>query len=171
MNPLAALGWQRYLVYGALLLAAAALVWFHGYTRGEIKLFEYQAAQARAAIPVIVKQGAVTEKIVTRWRTVEKTIELEGKTIEKEIVRYVPPAADPVLGLGWLRLHDAAATGAVPPPTEGIDVAAPAIAASTALRGVTGNYLSCRLNAAQLAELQDWVRQQFQVMNLEKLGY
>lgn len=171
INPLLLLGWQRYAVYGALALALLAVAWVHGYSRGERKLWEYQAEQARAAVPIIVKQGATTERIVTKYR--DRIVEVAGatQTIEKEIVRYVPPSADPVLGLGWVYLHDAAASGAVPKPPEGVDVSSPAVAASEALQGVVGNYGTCHGTALQLMALQEWVRAQYQVMNLRPLGY
>ena len=171
MNPLMLLGWQRYALYAVVALSIAGVVWFHGYTRGEIKLFEYQAAQAKAAVPIIVKQGATTERIVVQYRDRKAKVETVYQTIEKEIVRYVPPAADVVLPVGWGLLHDRAAVGAVPPPPEGVDVAAPGIAASQALKGVVGNYGTCHGNALQLAALQAWLRAQYQVMNLEPLGY
>lgn len=171
MNPLLLLGWQRYAVYGALALAIGAAVWIHGYTRGEIKLFKYQAEQATAAVPIIVKQGAATERVVTRWRTRVEKVKGDTETILKEITVYVPPSADPVLGRGWVFLHDSAAVGAVPKAPAGVDVAAPAIAASAALEGVVANYGTCYGYAAQLVALQDWVRQQYQVMNLAPLGY
>lgn len=171
MNPLMFLGWQRYLVYGALALAVMLAAWIHGYSRGERKLYEYQAEQAKAAVPVIVKQGATTERIVTRWRERDAKVVTVTQTIEKEIVRYVPPAADPVLPVGWGLLHDAAAVGAIPPPPAGVDVAAPGIAASVAIKGVIGNYGSCHRTAVQLTELQAWVREQFQVMNQQPLRY
>jgi hypothetical protein len=49
-------------------LLAAALLELDGYRRGERKLWEYQAAQAKAAVPAIVKQGATTERVVTKYR-------------------------------------------------------------------------------------------------------
>jgi hypothetical protein len=171
VNPLALLGWQRYLVYGGLLLAAGALLVGYGYHLGIRNLWEYQGEQATAAVPVIIKQGAVTERIVTAYRDRVRVVYKQGETITKEIPVYVPASADPVLGRGWLLLHDAAATGAVPPPAAGVDVAAPAVAASTALRGVAGNYGTCHANAAQLLALQEWVRAQYALMNLEPLGY
>jgi hypothetical protein len=152
-------------------VAAGAAVWIHGYSRGELKLYEYQAAQARAAVPVVVKQGEATERVVVQFRDRVTRIKGDTVTVTKEIVRYVPASADPVLPRGWLLLHDAAATGAVPPPAEGSDVAAPAVAASAALRGVVENYGTCHANAAQLVALQEWVREQYATMNLETLGY
>lgn len=160
----------RWLVYGALAGLLVLAGWLDGYRRGELKLYDYLAEQARAAVPVIVKQGAVTERVVFKYRTRVRVIYQQGETITKEIPVYVPPSADPVLGLGWLRFHDAAA-GAVPPPPAGVDVAAPAIAASTALRGIVGNYYACHATAAQLVALQSWIREQYATMNLQPLGY
>lgn len=168
---MAILGWQRYLIYGALALALLAVAWVHGYGRGTIKLYEYQAAQAKAAVPIIVKQGATTERIVVKYRDRAAKVVTVTQTIEKEVVRYVPPAADVVLPVGWGLLHDAAAAGAVPQPPEGVDVAAPGVAASVAIKGVVGNYGACRQTAVQLEALQEWIRSQFQVMNQQPLGY
>jgi hypothetical protein len=140
--------WQRYLVYGALLAAVAGLLELDGYRRGERKLWEYQAEQARAAVPVVVRQGKVAEKVVTVYR--DRIVKVKGDTvtITKEIDRYVPPSADPVLPRGWLLLHDAAAGGAIPEAAGGADVAAPAVAASQAIRDVIGNYRTCRLESS-----------------------
>lgn len=171
MIPLAAFNWTRWLVYGALILSAVSVVWMHGFSRGERKLFEYQAEQARAAVPVIVRQGAVTERIITKYR--DRIVQVKGETvtIEKEIPVYVPPSADCVLPRGWVLLHDAAATRAVPPAPGGVDVTTPAVAASEALRGVVENYGTCHIVRSQLIALQEWLRWQYQTANGEPLGY
>lgn len=163
--------WKRWIVYVLLAVSVAVVLIGTGYHYGIKKLWAYQAEQARAAVPVIVKQGATTERIVTRWRERDAKVVTVTKTIEKEIVRYVPPAADPVLPVGWGLLHDAAATGAIPTPPAGVDVAAPGVAASVAIKGVIGNYGSCHRTAVQLIELQEWVRDQYQVMNIQPLRY
>lgn len=171
MNPLLLLGWQRYAVYGALVAAVLGLAWLHGCTRGELKLADYKAEQARAAVPIIVKQGEVTERVVIKWRKQVVKVKGDTETIVKEIVKYVPPAADPVLPAGFVMLHDAAAVGAVPAPAAGVDVAAPAIAASKAIQGVVENYGTCKANAVQLLALQEWIRWQYETANGESLGY
>lgn len=171
MNPLALLGWQRYAAYGAVILAALTVAEMHGYFRGKTLLYEYQAAQAVAAVKVVVKQGAVTEKIITQYRDRVRVIREAPQVIEKEIVRYVPPSADPVLPRGWGMLHDAAAAGALPEAPGGADVAAPDIAASQAIRGVVENYTLCHLTELQLVTLQAWVRAMYQEQNQEPLGY
>jgi hypothetical protein len=163
--------WQRFLLYGALLAAVGALLVGYGYHLGVRELWEYQAEQASAAVPIVVKQGKETERVVVQFRDRVTRIKGDTVTVTKEIVRYVPASADPVLPRGWLLLHDAAATGSVPPPAEGADVAATAVASSAALRGVVANYGTCHENAAQLIELQNWVRAQYFVMNQEVLGY
>jgi hypothetical protein len=68
-------------------------------------------------------------------------------------------------------LHDAAATGAVPEAAERADVAAPAVASSQAIKGVTANYATCHATELQLLTLQAWVRDQYETMNLEALDY
>lgn len=163
--------WQRFAVYALIASLAAGMLEIDGYRRGMQKLYDYQVDQAKAAIPVIIRQGAVTEKIVTEYR--DRIVKVRGATefIEKEITRYVPPSADPVLGDGWVRLHDAAASGAVPQASPGADAAAPAIAASQALKGVVGNYGSCHATEVQLVMLQIWVAKQYETMNLEPLRY
>lgn len=118
-----------------------------------------------------MKQGAVTERVVTVYR--DRVVQVKGEivTITQEIPVYVPPSADPVLGTGWVRLHDAAATRAIPEAAPGADVAAPAIAASEALKGVVGNYGACHGIALQLLALQEWVRWQYRTANQEPLNY
>lgn len=164
-------GWQRALLYGALAAAVVAGLIGYGYHLGVRQLWEYQAAQARAAVPVVVRQGKVTVKTVTVYR--DRIVKVEGETvtITKEIDRYVPPSADPVLGVGWVLLHDAAAARSVPEAAPGADVAAPAIAASQALKGVIGNYGQYYACTIQLVTLQEWLRFQYQTMNQEPLGY
>lgn len=171
MIPAAALGLltNRWTVL-AIAVAGACLVAYHLGAKSVyedwVEANEIAAAAARA---VVVRQNVVTEKIVEKWRT--RTVQVKGdtETITKEIVRYVPASADPVLPRGWLLLHDAAATRAVPAAAGGADVAAPAVAASQALQGVVGNYGTCHAIAEQLTGLQDWVRQQYETMNLEAL--
>ena len=163
--------WQRMVLYGLIAAGVVAGLIGYGYHLGVRQLWEYQAAQARAAIPVVIRQGAVTQKIVTVYR--DKIVKVKGDTeyITKEITKYVPPSADPVLPAGWLLLHDATATRSVPEAAPGVDVTAPAIAASQALKGVIGNYGQYFECAIQLMTLQDWLRHQYQTMNLEPLGY
>lgn len=162
---------NRWTVLG-LALAGACIVSYHfgasSVYKDWIQANEKAAAESRA---VVIKQQIVTEKIITKWRT--RTVKVQGDTqyIEKEIVRYVPASADPVLAHGWVQLHDAAATGAIPKAPAGTDVAAPAVASSVALKGVVENYGTCHRTEAQLLALQEWIRYQYEMTNQESLGY
>lgn len=161
----------RWVAWGVAVASAAIVAVGWGYYLGSKRLWEYQAEQARAAIPVVVKQGETTERVVTRYR--DRIVKVKGETefITKEIVRYVPPSADCVLPRGWVLLHDTAATRAIPEAPDGTDVAAPAVASSQALAGVVGNYGACHATHEQLVALQAWVRFQYETMNMEQLGY
>lgn len=116
MNPLSLLGWQRYLVYGALALAVMGAAWIHGYSRGERKLYEYQAAQAREAVRIITARAQVTERVVTRYIKVAGDTQVVTNTVEKEVVRYALLNTGSCLDFGWGRLHDAAARNQLPDP-------------------------------------------------------
>jgi lysozyme len=82
--------WQRILAYGLVLILFAGILELDGYRRGERKLWEYQAKQAKAAVPVIVKQGATTERVVTQYR--DRVVKIKGDTeyIEKEVTPLCP---------------------------------------------------------------------------------
>lgn len=116
MNPLMFLGWQRYLVYGALALAVMLAAWIHGYSRGERKLWTYQAEQAKAAVVIITKRGKVTERVVTEYIKVAGETQVVTNTVEKEVVRYATLNPSSCLDFGWRRLHDAAARNQLPDP-------------------------------------------------------
>jgi len=161
----------RALVVALVIGAAYAAGQIHG--RGAVydKWNDAIAEQAAQASKIITRQGEVTVQVVTRWKERRAELQTITQTIEKEVPRYVTPAADPVLPLGWRLLHDAAAYGAVPQAPAGIDVAAPDIAASAAASAVVGNYMTCHTTAAQLKALQAWVRHQYETTNLKPLQW
>lgn len=163
---------NKWFIVGVIILCAYGIGQLHG--RGAV--YEEWIAEneeaAKSARGTIVKQQVVTEKVVIEYR--DKIVAQKGKTetIVKEVVRYVPASADPVLPVGWRMLHDrAAAAGPVSAPPEGTDVAAPDVASSVALTGVVRNYGACHATALQVTALQAWIRQQYQTMNLEALDY
>lgn len=116
MNPLSFLlsQWQRLLLYAAVAAAVLGVAWFHGYTRGELKLADYKAAQATEAVKIVVKQGAVTQKVLTRYVEVAGETNTVTKTVEKEVIRYVDQNPGLCLDADWRRLHDDAARNTVP---------------------------------------------------------
>lgn len=159
----------------ACLLAAAALLLL-GRAWGQHAVYqEWIAAneEARiAAVKIIEKQDRISERVVIQYRDRIHEVQTAADTVTREIPVYVPPAADPLLPLGWRLLHDAsAAARAVSPPAGGADVATPDARASEALTAVSHNYAACNANAVQLKELQGWVRSQYETTNQRRLVY
>lgn len=155
MNPLLMLGWQRYLVYGALLLAAASVVWMHGYFRGEIKLHEYIAEQAVARVAIVVKIQKVREEVrVEHTKTVTK-IETVFVKIKEESAN-VPSRAACNTTYGWLYGHNAAAA-ARDPDGRLDDQADTGVTEATALSVVQANYKAFHLVAADLKACRAYV--------------
>ena len=100
---------------------------------------------------------------VTQYVDRERVIRLKGETIVKEVPRYVPIQADAacVVPRGFVRLHDAAAAGAVPDPDPGDADAAPSgVALSAVASTVAGNYTDSLANSEQLKTLQQTLRDQ-----------
>jgi hypothetical protein len=104
--------WQRIAVYAALVGLVLSLAELDGYRRGEKKLYEYQAQQATAAVAIVVKRGAITERVVTRYVKVREDRKEAADEIKKEVETYANTSA--CLDDDWRRLHDAAAIGALP---------------------------------------------------------
>lgn len=152
--------WQRFAVYAGVAAVLLGAAWFHGYTRGEIKLFEYQAAEARAAVKIVVKQGAATERVVTKYIKVKEATQTIANGIRNEVIRYVETNPGYCLDVAWGRLHDAAAANTLPGTAAGSDGAERAPTAAGALDTVTENYAACHRTADKLDGLQAWVRAQ-----------
>lgn len=167
--PLLALASNKWVLVAVAVLGAYAVGQIHG--RGAIyeEWIEANVEAAKQANKTILKQQVVTERVVEKFR--DRIVKVKGETqvIIKEVDRYVPPTADVRLPFGWRLLHDAATTGAVPPPTKGLDVTAPDVGAAFALTRVVGNYGTCRATAEKLIALQSWVREQYETTNGEKL--
>ncbi len=120
---------------------------------------EENAASLRSQLDS-TEAGVVT---VTRYVDRVQTIQVKGDTIIKEIPRYVTAQADAActVPVGFVRLHDAAATGALfDPHPGGIDASPSGLALSAVASTVTGNYTTSHANAEQLSELQQLLRDQ-----------
>ena len=149
----------RVIAYGLLIAALVGFGWVKGNEHGTQKLTDFQAEQAMADAKIIVKQGAVTERIVTRYIKVKGETQTVTQEIQKEVTRYVETAPRLVLDADWVRLHDRAAR-AVPEATGDADGAAGETTAAQAIQTVTENYGACQRNYDKLIGLQEWVREQ-----------
>jgi len=151
--------WARLTIYGLLIVGALATAAGVGYHKGVQRLWDYQVKQARAAVAIVVKQGKVTERVVTKYITIKAKAQIVERTVEKEVIRYVDKNPGHCLDPEWGRLHDAS-TGAVPDPAGGADDPGRAPTAAEALETVTQNNARCIRTADRLTALQEWVSEQ-----------
>lgn len=179
MNPLALFTGPyallaRWVVIGLLCAALFGYGWVKGNEHGTQKLTDYQGKQAVEGNKIIVKQGEVTVRETTKYLDRVKLVEGATTTIEREVIKYVdskPLAMACALDALWVRLHDSAAAGSVPPPASGDDESPGGISAAEALPQVTGNYARANRNKETLTFCQNWVREQYKAMNGRALGY
>ena len=146
-----------------LLAACAGLAWWAtvSYTAAVDRAEKAETTASALRTQLKNAQGATVT--VTQYVDRERVIRLKGETIVKEVPRYVPIQADAacVVPRGFVRLHDAAAAGAVPDPNSGDADAAPSSVALSAVAGtVAGNYTDSHANSAQLRSLQQALRDQ-----------
>jgi hypothetical protein len=155
--------WAR---LAALAVLAAALIGY-GYAKGATSVQDKWdlaiAKETSAAVRVVVKQGQITERIVTQYIDRVKEIRVAGETIIKEVPIYVP-ADTPDLPGGFRLLHDASATGTVPDPAAAAD-AAP-VSAQDAATTIAQNNTTSLANNEQLIKLQQWILEQQKLADL-----
>jgi len=154
---------KRAAVIVTLLAIVAGLAWW---ATASYHAAVQRADQAETTAATLRKQLDNAQRAtvtVTQYVDRERVIRVKGDTIIKEVPRYVPVQADAacVVPRGFVRLHDAAAAGAVPNPDSGAADAAPAgVALSTVASTVAANYTDCHLDAARLSSLQQTLRDQ-----------
>ena len=147
----------------ALLAVVAGLAWW---ATGRYNAAVDRANKAEATATELRTQltnATAATVTVTQYVDRERVIRLKGDTIIKEVPRYVPAQADAacVVPRGFVRLHDAAASGTVPDSGAGDTDAAPSgVALSTVAGTVTGNYTDSHANSEQLRTLQQALRDQ-----------
>ncbi len=120
-------------------------------------------AQAQRAVAQQSRQIALGAVVGARAETEARRQRELTRTLNQEISRHVDAVADDACAVpvGFVRLHDAAASGglpAVPDSTGRPDGAPSGVALSDVTRAVVDNYGSARENASQLIALQDWVQ-------------
>lgn len=146
----------------ALLATAGGGAWLtHRYRSAQ----QHATAAETLAASLRAQLDSTDSGVVEVIRYVDRveTIRLKGDTIIKEVPRYVTVAADAACTVpaGFVRLHDAAATGAMLDPHPGDPDAAPSGVPLSAVAGtVAGNYATGHANNAQLTALQDTLRAQ-----------
>ena len=152
--------WSRIAIYGLVIVGALGAAAGVGYHQGVKRLWTYQAEQAKEAVKIVVKQGKVTERVVTKFITIKAKAQIIEKEVEREVIRYVDRNPGSCLDPEWRRLHDAS-TGTVPDPASGTDgEGGTAPTAAEALTTATQNNARCIRTADRLDALQELVREQ-----------
>lgn len=150
------------ILLGVLLVVAAAVMAWQHIEIGSLQT-KVDTAQAQAIASQFDAQSAsLNIKTVTQFTDRLIVVHDTTNSIQLQVPAYVPPSTDRAfpLPLGFVRLHDAAATGV--PEVDGpgpADAEPSTIAASTALSVIVGNYGTCHETTEQLIALQDWERQ------------
>lgn len=146
----------------ALIATATAGAWFtERYADAQRRAKE--ATQLAASLRSQLDSTEASIVKVTEYVDRVQKVYVQGETIVKEIPRYVTDQADAscTIPVGFVRLHDAAATGAMLGPNPGDpDAPAAGVSLSTVAGTVAGNYTAGHANAEQLKALQATLRAQ-----------
>lgn len=145
----------------AVMLAAARLE----VSRLERRIADAQAAETKAvqtAAEIEARRLREVRDVEARAATALRAARESARALIKEVPVYVPAEADArcIVADGFVRLHDAAAAGALPAvsgPAAVPDGAASSVALSDVGRTVVENYGIAHENAQQLNALQEWV--------------
>jgi len=162
-------GWRMHLVHALIAFSVgtaagsyATNTWWKAKERDrlaeQVKEANRQIEREQASDRSTQAVGEATAVAVDRvqWRT---------RTLIREVPVYVTPETDAAYGnlpWGFVRLHDAAATGtpAVPLGTGQSDGSPSDVAPSAAIGGVVDNYGTCNVWREQVIGWQSWYREQ-----------
>lgn len=128
--------------------------------RANTALASANAAKADLARKLQLAEG--TTRIVTQYVDRVQVVRERGATIVKEVPVYVTATADAACTVpaGFVRLHDAAASGdALAGPAGDPDAPAAGVALSAVAETTAANYATYHATAAQVIGLQDLARQ------------
>jgi hypothetical protein len=114
------------------------------------------------------KAATITTRVEVRHAAAVEKIRTVTQTLIKEVPYAVP--SDPArasLSVGFVRLHDAAATGlpGLPDPAGRADAEASGIGDADLARTLLGNYEACHVSAETVTAWQSWVVDQAALYN------
>ena len=163
--------WAKYAAIAVACLALVAFGFVKGDEHGTKKLITYQEQQHLASMKVVVRQGAVTEKIVTKYQTITKTVKEKGDVITQQVPVFIDKKQDEscFVSNGVRIVHDAAASNEIPAPPGPHNGESSGLTLSTTLGTVTQNYAVYHEVATRLTACQEWIRGQYKATNGEEL--
>lgn len=162
-------GWKGYALVAAACLAAGG---WGGWEARDLYADRADGKRAEAEVKVVERvvyreraAADVTQQAGERAAVRQAEIRYVTRTIVEKVPEYVTAEADRtcVLPVGFVRVHDAAATGegdALSEPAGQPNGAPSGVACSAAAATIAGNYGDYTAVAAQLTDLQGWVRDQ-----------
>ena len=156
------LGIGTYAVIGLALVAGLFMLRMHWIQVGREEIIQ---ANVAAAIRIVKEQGAVTERVVTKYVKVKGETQTKIEYRDREVTKYEAAKLDQCpLSNAFVSLHDSAAANAVPDPARSTDGTSSGLATAKAIPTVQANYSTCHQTADRLRGLQEWVREQGKVM-------
>lgn len=144
-------------ILAALLLAALAVIVWQRHQSADLSS-RLVTAQANGFAALFEASAARLDvKVVTQYVDRVRVIHDTTQTIQREIPSYVTPTTDRAypLPVGFVRLHDAAATGVLPDAPRDTDATASDVTASQAASIITANYGTCLAIREQLNAVLD----------------
>lgn len=163
-------GWARW----AVLALAFAFTWtlgdMHGHTKEGEKHTAYVLAEAAASTKIVEAQVKVVTKVETVYRDRIQKIYVQGEKIATLIPNYVLPADDARYGVstGFVRVVDAAWSGAAPGPADDSDREPAGVPLSAIAEVEAHNATSCLAWRAQALGLRTFYAGQQEAVNGEK---
>lgn len=138
--------WVKWAALAALVLTAYGLGRVHEARRGADAFAEYVGKQATASTRIVHAQAKVVTRTEVVYRDRIQKIYTEGKAIEADIPKYIPPESDRVFAVpvGLVRVLDAAWTGRPAGPAADSDREPSAVPVSDIGRIEAANAASCR---------------------------
>jgi hypothetical protein len=142
-----------------MLIGAAGGGFYAGHHTEELAFAAYKASITASAATQKAASATVTTKIVTQYIPQIQVVHEQGATIVKKVPVYVPTSdnARYQLPVGFVMLHDSAATGMPLPAASSSVLAQPSpIEISTAASVIASNYGLCRTEREKYNALWHW---------------
>jgi len=144
-------------ILAALLLAALAVIVWQRHRTADLSTRLANAQADTIAALVEASAARLDVKIITQYVDRVRVIHDTTQAIQREIPSYVTPTTDRAypLPVGFVRLHDDAATGSLPGPPRDIDATASDVTTSQAASVIVANYGTCLAIREQLNAVLD----------------
>ena len=139
-----------------IIISAFGFGYVKGNARAEAEIAAFAAEQNAKVAELERKNAEISSTVVTRYVDKVRVVKEREYVYVNTAKDYVPGQFD--LSNGWLYLHDSSVKGSNAESARASDASTSGIKDNQALGVVIGNYSTCRQNAEQLIQLQEWIR-------------